>query len=506
MRKFLYIIFLSFLCLQSVVLKAESRLGISLGGGVHTLTYEPFLGERSYDYGGKFGLDYSYFFGSYVGFSVGAYADLYRSKFTFASDFEDANESVDEANGGCKYKLRYDVKADEKQQMFMLGAPVMFRFRLPMKKWAFHTDLGAAFELPLKSTFKTDGSTEVKGYYTDLNVEFKDMPNHGFRTETYERSGDLELSKYGVSAIADLGFSRQMGDRSSLYLGLYASYSLKKYDVNTSAIYMEVLDDVLYCKTALSKDMTETVAPFSVGVKLRMSFGLGRKGKNQKDEKKLEPDDIQVRDTLAKDSLPQDSLFVADSTSVEKTENLLASEDVIDKEITKKEQKKAKPKLSKQKGKKKTSKKKTAVKKKTGKKNKKVAKKSSLAKKKAGTAVRANKKSVNNAKKAKTGKQTQDKGRVKYVKFLCTNGSDLTLEFTEADGDVVSVEKQEKLKRLAKKMKRKNNDKVVYYSENKNKGSNKRVMRKDMALLIKIKRLLLKYGVKEDQIVIGAGN
>lgn len=31
-------------------------------------------------------------------------------------------------------------------------------------------------------------------------------------------------------------------------------------------------------------------------------------------------------------------------------------------------------------------------------------------------------------------------------------------------------------------------------------------MRKDMALLIKIKRLLLKYGVKEDQIVIGAGN
>ena len=53
MRKFLYIIFLSFLCLQSVALKAESRLGISLGGGVHTLTYEPFLGERSNDYGGK---------------------------------------------------------------------------------------------------------------------------------------------------------------------------------------------------------------------------------------------------------------------------------------------------------------------------------------------------------------------------------------------------------------------------------------------------------------------
>ena len=170
-------------------------------------------------------IDGKCFFTPNVGVGIGAGYATYTSKADLGNYISNT-PAVDDENENFEYRVSASgIK--ERLHLSVIEIPVFLAYRKSLsEKLRLLVHAGFKVSLPLTATYNcSEGMIETKGYYSVYNVEFSDMPNHGFEAiNKISYSGNLTTST-ARSLFADVGVSFPMG-KMGLKLSLYGSYGL----------------------------------------------------------------------------------------------------------------------------------------------------------------------------------------------------------------------------------------------------------------------------------------
>lgn len=195
MKRILTIISLAILSVTtSTAQESKQLLTFDLGGGLHSINYDATNGDRTSGFGGTINFGYHHFFNEHWGIGTGIGPTTLSSKVKYS--FMDSQTSYDEAmNENYEFRTYYS-NLTEKQNVIELSIPIAVNFKTPInEKWGFAGALGGKINFPISGKYKlTDGSYETRGYYSSTNVEYSDLPQHGFlKTQAANVSDDLDL-------------------------------------------------------------------------------------------------------------------------------------------------------------------------------------------------------------------------------------------------------------------------------------------------------------------------
>ena len=257
----------------------RNNLQLYGGGGIHTLLYNPSNGIRSIGFGPLFGLQYQYMFNHHWGLGLGVEGNMLNS----SAKYNYGNKDLDILLPGAEYKsdvttMLYNVV--ERQHVTNLSVPLQLIFRTPVStSTMFQMGLGAAADIPLKSTYKVTGGTYTRtAYMSRTNVTYSDLPSHNlgrYSANKQHFEGNNELTNYYISMLADLGFVFNCSNSLGFYLGLYGKYSPANINPHGGTA-QPMLDYRNVYTPSFSSYNVDKVHPFEFGVKIALRFGLGR--------------------------------------------------------------------------------------------------------------------------------------------------------------------------------------------------------------------------------------
>ncbi len=260
------------------------------GGGMHNISYP--LTQGKYENGNGFTINagYGYFFHRNWGFSSGLGVKSMKAEASL-DNFMLGLPSVD--SEGVDYEFRnYFSNWKEQQKTMLIDIPVAFQNRLFWKKFTLQTSVGLMASFPTNSEFKVkDGSITTTGYYSQWNVELKNMPQHGFTTLTSHPQGDISL-KTAFSAFGELGVLYSLTETFSLYAGGYYHQGLNNTINDQKKPVYE--GDGAY-NGVLRSALTDNVKPVAVGVKVGIVWTFRKKVKEFNEESLypvFEPDKV----------------------------------------------------------------------------------------------------------------------------------------------------------------------------------------------------------------------
>lgn len=261
--------------LASLSLQAQSPehyLNIDLGGGIHRLLSDPSPAIRlDHRPGYSFQVGYTYFVFPSWGLQTGIGLRRFATGTTI--NLQSAELAIDQLDRMYVYNTRF-VDWEERQQAVFLTVPLAVKFRTPVGAWwDFTAGLGASLDVTAYNRYQPTGFGyfETTGYYSEWNLELRDLPEYGFTTHTNVPKGELPVSKVSCSAIANLGFLCVLTDRLSLYLGGYATVGLTNLRTDASSLIYRA--DGSYHGVFSARDAA-TIRPFSVGLNIGLYINL----------------------------------------------------------------------------------------------------------------------------------------------------------------------------------------------------------------------------------------
>lgn len=211
----------------SGTIHAQSQyIDANLGGGLHSLQFDPGIGDHSPGWGGRIGISYSYFFNEHWGAGAGLGLAYYQSKCTMNG--LDQSLECDTVNDNENYLLKsYYSGWKERQKMLVCELPIGGYYQTNINNgWDFVGGAGFVLQLPVWSKYEvTDGSIKTEGYYLDQHLLVTDLPHHGFGTDE-KRYKDRMETNIGIGVFAEAGARYWVKDNLALYGGLYGSYEL----------------------------------------------------------------------------------------------------------------------------------------------------------------------------------------------------------------------------------------------------------------------------------------
>ncbi len=256
----------------------SNYIGLNINGGFNTMTIGTTdMGTAKLGLGYGAGLRYTHFFGTHFGIGLGAQFNCANSKVVYNNEEVTPNQTHAD-NPAVTYDLHtvYD-NWTERQSLYYLSVPVELYWRAPVSERAFVLiGLGAQFDMPLFGKYKTvDGEFRTEGYFPSLGYTVNNLPDHGFLTYDEEVKGDANITKKGISVIADLGFNYALSNNWGLYFGIYGGYGLTNLmdSVSTKSL-LEVADDnsITYNST-LASDQADALSLLNFGAKLGINLG-----------------------------------------------------------------------------------------------------------------------------------------------------------------------------------------------------------------------------------------
>lgn len=254
-----------------------SNLQVNLGGGVHMLKYKPVNGNLKLGWGGLAEIQYQAMFNHHWGIGIGLQVSNLNSKAYYDMSYK-ANDFM---LPGALYPATVETKFfhwGERQRAYQVSVPVELIFRAPLSvRCAFQMGLGATLDFPFKATYKpTDGNYVRTAYMPNTNVTYEDMPEHGLGTFSFgsQKEEDLELNKYGVGLLADLGFVINLSNNTGLYLGVYGNYGLMNYNPKYEQNLLLVQEG--YYRNTFASNQVGKVYPLEAGLKIGLRFGMGK--------------------------------------------------------------------------------------------------------------------------------------------------------------------------------------------------------------------------------------
>lgn len=282
------------LLLSSMVVNAQSRHELSVlgGGGLSTLNYKSTVGSEKLGFGGHAGIGYTFFFNENWGIGTGAECTFYNS--IFEGDFHSTYPTVDKFGENFEYTATLNDYREKQRSMF-INIPLMVQFQTN-NKHKFYAALGGKLGIPVSTKFKTNDATlHATGYYSVGDVTYGNDQNHTFlglgNFPIEKTKGDLDL-KLAFMVSAEVGMKWNFRDNVALYTGVYADYGVNNVIDGTDKNFVEyntqnpeefavnsIMNSKYTNKAGQSVEFTDKVAPLAVGLKIRVSFGLGKKFK-----------------------------------------------------------------------------------------------------------------------------------------------------------------------------------------------------------------------------------
>lgn len=243
--------------------------------------------------------------------------------------------AFDNANNQ-NYELRtYYNELTERQNALVLDVPVVIDFRTAIgEKWSFEWGLGAKLNVPVWNNYAVkSGSVETRGYYPSTNIEYANLPQHGFAILDEKPSGTTKLKTAGASVFTDLGFNYRMKESLLLYMGVYCNYGVTNMiEAGTEPLFT---DKQVYTGTLASNQVSKVNA-LSAGIKLGLVLDFGAQMRSEKAvkteteqkiaEQKAELERQQDKEERAR--IAAEEQAKADAAAKAETERLAAEEKV----------------------------------------------------------------------------------------------------------------------------------------------------------------------------------
>lgn len=248
------------------------HLYLNTGGGLHNLSYDLKNGNEKGSCGYSFNAGYGYFFNEHWGVQAGL--GLQSFKPTATLNYQTGLPSTDADGTAYEYRTFYN-SWKEQQRLLFLDIPlgVQYRYKLN-EKFRLLASAGLKISVPIKTTYKsTGGEIITTGFYSQWNVELKEMPQHGFNNITDQLKGDVSL-KTSYSGFADLGALYGLAPRLDLYAGGSISYGLNNMlKSDKKLVYQQ---DGVY-NGVLASDQTDKARTVSLGLKVGVLWRFGYK-------------------------------------------------------------------------------------------------------------------------------------------------------------------------------------------------------------------------------------
>lgn len=287
-------IFVAFMLLATcMVAKAQStdhvsNIQLNLGGGMHTFLYDPVDGNHHNGFGGLFEAQYQLMFGHHFGIGIGAQISNLGSSSVYDFNYTTNGVYLPDCNGATigDYPMNVTTTFNnwkERQRAFDLCAPIQLIFRGRLSETAaFQMGLGVTLDYIFGGKYKVVDGEYVRAAHCDrTNIDYTDLTNHTLGTYDYEgMNGDLDLAKFELGLLADLGVVFDLSERTGLYLGLYGNYGLNNINNATAAAeplfaYANNQRVPAYnYQGCFASDRVQDVNPLEVGIKIGLRFGM----------------------------------------------------------------------------------------------------------------------------------------------------------------------------------------------------------------------------------------
>lgn len=263
-------------------------VGVTLGGGVNSMTFSPDNGNHSIGLGLDGGLHYTRFLNEHLGIGIGVH-------YTFANaytmyNFNEVTYGLTHAsNPNVHYNLTTSYNNwKERESMDVVGIPLEVFYRMALKKkWCIIGGIGAEIDLPVNGRYRAaDGSYTTTGVFPALGSYIvSDMPEHGFSTYDETFDSKIENLTAGMSLLADIGVRCALSGDWGLYLGFYASYGFANMigEARDNALLnINTVDpsQIDYHGTFGSNEVNE-MHLLRAGVKVGIDFGWTCAGKTE---------------------------------------------------------------------------------------------------------------------------------------------------------------------------------------------------------------------------------
>jgi len=249
-------------------------LYLNTGGGLHNLSYDLQNGNEKGSFSYTLNAGYGYFFNRHWGIQTGL--GLQSFKPTATLNYKTATPSTDTDGAAFEYRTSYN-SWKEQQRLLFLDIPIGLEYRHMLgEKLQLLASAGVKLSIPVKTTYKTTGGEIVTtGFYSQWNVELKEMPQHGFNNITDQLTGDVSI-KPSCSGFADLGALYGISSRVDLYAGGYVSYGMNNVlKTGNKIVYQQ---DGVY-NGVLASDQTDKARTVSLGLKVGVLWHFGHKNK-----------------------------------------------------------------------------------------------------------------------------------------------------------------------------------------------------------------------------------
>lgn len=303
MRRHITIVLILLFCSMLQAQEKQQYLHLTVGGGLHNLSYDLQNGTQSGRFGNSINAGYSYFFTKHWGVQSGLGLQWFNARSTI--NYFSATPQVDIDGENVEFRANYN-NWQEKQQALFMDIPLTLQYRHALSnRINLQGSAGGKISIPISTRFKTTGgSITTTGYYAQLNAELSDLPEYGFATITDSYNGKLSL-RPSYMVIADLGGLYTLSPKIDLYVGAYVYYGLNNVlKADTKEIYQ--LDGVY--NGVLASTQTTKVTPVSVGIKVGVYFSLAK-----------------TREIKIADELP---VITEAAKPVQKTDTVIASQKV----------------------------------------------------------------------------------------------------------------------------------------------------------------------------------
>jgi OmpA-OmpF porin, OOP family len=261
--------FLFFNMLQAQ--EKQHYLHITVGGGLHNLSYDLQNGTQSGRFGNTINAGYNYFFTQHWGIQSGLGLQWFNARSTV--NYLSAIPQVDIDGESFEFRAVYN-NWREKQQALFMDVPLTMQYRHALSnKISLQGSAGGKISIPISSSYETTGgSITTTGYYSRLNAELSNLPEFGFTTTTDSYSGKLSL-RPSYMAIADIGGLYALSPKIDLYLGAYFNYGLNNA-LKAKSVEIYQLDGVY--NGVLASTQTTKVNPVAVGIKVGIYFRINK--------------------------------------------------------------------------------------------------------------------------------------------------------------------------------------------------------------------------------------
>lgn len=282
-------------------LNAQVSIGLNTGMGGLQYKAENVQVKAKPAFGAEIGFAKS--LGKHWAIVTGIGLAQYAADATISNGSTFKASQTDDMGASFEYRVT-TIGYKEGQRLLMASVPVVLQFRTGTKtQW--YLNGGAKYFL--SSVVKTTASAtqvDVSGYYPDVNLEIKNLPQHGFGTVTNWTGSTNYALKAALGATAATGISFSLGNRSRLDIGVYADYAFSNLKNNAGlplVSYDPFASSGIKANSVLATSNVNQVKIFSAGLQLKLSFG------NKKVKKSVAPpapvQQIVVLDT-DKDGVP----------------------------------------------------------------------------------------------------------------------------------------------------------------------------------------------------------